>query len=185
MENYIGEIKLFAGNYAPVNWAFCDGSLQSIAENTALFSLLGTTYGGDGVTTFALPDLRGRVPVNQGRSNSGTTYILGEEAGVENVTLLNSQIPAHNHTFNVSTNVGTSPLVSNHYYSAPVAPTDPPSSNKSIVFYQPDTAGEVKSVLRPNTLTLTGSNMPHTNMQPYLVITYIIALYGIYPSFND
>lgn len=184
MENYIGEIKLFAGNYAPAGWAFCNGSLQSIAENPTLYTLIGTTYGGDGITTFALPDLRGRVPVNQGTSKSGTTYVLGEAAGVENVTLITGQIPAHNHNFNVSTNLGTTPQVGNHYYSAPVAPTDPPSSNKSVVFYQPDTAGEVKSLLRPNTILPTGSNLPHTNMQPYLVVSYIIALFGIFPSFD-
>lgn len=184
MDNYIGEIRFFGGNYAPVNWAFCNGNLLSIAEYEALFSLIGTTYGGDGITTFALPDLRGRVPINQGRASSGTTYVMGEMAGVENLTLTQGQMPSHNHTFNVSTSQGTTNSLANHYYAAPVAPTEPPSSNKNVVFYQPDTAGEVKSTLKPATIQPAGNSFPHNNMQPYLVATYIIALYGIYPSFS-
>lgn len=182
MENYIGEIRLFGGNFAPVGWAKCDGKLMSIAENEALYTLIGTTYGGDGQTTFALPDLRGRTPLCYGTSPTGSNYPIGLSAGVEEVTLITSQMPMHNHTFNASTSDGNTNTASNHYYAAPVAPTDPPSSNKSIVFYQPDTAGEVKSPLLPQTIQMAGNNFPHENMQPYLVVTYIIALYGIFPS---
>jgi microcystin-dependent protein len=183
MDNYIGEIRIFAGDFAPVGWSQCNGALLSIAENEALYTLLGTTYGGDGVSTFGLPDLRGRVLVNQGTAVSGTNYVLGQSGGTEGVTVLSTQMPQHNHSFVVSTNDGNVIQVNNNFYAAPVAPTDPPSANKSIVFYQPDTAGEVKSTLKNSTIQPVGGNQPHENMQPFVTITYIIALYGIFPSF--
>ncbi|NBA88067.1 phage tail protein [Emticicia sp. CRIBPO] len=182
MDNYVGEIRIFAGNFAPVGWAPCDGRLLSIAEYEVLFNLFGTIYGGDGQHTFGLPDLRGRVVVNAGTASYGGQYNLGVPGGQERVTLKITEMPQHNHNFMVSTMEGNSTTAGNFYYGAPVAPADPPSANKQIVFYQPDTAGEVKSTFMASTIQPVGGNLPHENRQPYLPITYIVALNGIYPS---
>lgn len=182
MDNYLGEIRIFAGDFAPRNWAFCNGALLNIANNQALFALLGTVYGGDGRTTFGLPDLRGRVVINQGVSAYQANYPLGNVGGVETVTLTESQMPIHNHQFMVSTSDGTKVTVENNYYAAPVAPPTPTSANKNIVFYQPDTDGEVKSPFMKSTIQPVGGSQPHENRQPYLTVSYIIALTGIYPS---
>ncbi|RYD59408.1 MAG: phage tail protein [Sphingobacteriales bacterium] len=179
MENYLGEIRLFAGTFAPVGWLACDGSLLPISENDALFTLLGTTYGGDGQTTFGLPDLRGRVPVSQGRSTTGTTYVLGQSAGVETVTLTTAQMPAHQHTFSVSNSPGTQVSASNAYLANPV---DPTTNNKTVLFYLPDSVEETIQGLLPDSLTPAGGSQPHENRMPYTTINYIIATQGIYPS---
>lgn len=158
MDGYIGEIRLWSANFAPRNWAFCHGQLISISQNTALFSILGTTYGGNGQTTFALPDLRGRVGVGTGQGPGLTYRTLGEQAGIENVTLLANQIPNHTHPIVKTTTTGTDI-----------------SSNTFVVGAPGETAQTASS-------GNTGGNAPHSNMQPYLVLNYIICMYGIYPS---
>lgn len=166
MDPILGTIILFAGNFAPRGWLFCDGSLLSIAQNTALFSLLGTTYGGNGQTTFALPDLRGRVPMQQGSGPGLTPRTLGEQVGAENVTLLSMNLPAHTHTLLVSSNTANDDipegqaLASGQFYD-PSAPSVP---------------------LHPATVTPAGGSQPVNNMQPSLALNYIIAAEGIYPS---
>lgn len=160
---FVGEIRMFAGNFAPNGWLFCDGSLQPISENEVLFQLIGTTYGGDGESTFALPDLRSRVPLHVGNG-----YVQGETGGVESVTLSTNQIPAHSHQLVASTDVPalSSPAnavtgqVASKLYRVPAA-----------------TAQMSASMLAP-----TGGSQPHDNMQPYLVINYIISLFGIFPT---
>ncbi len=159
---------MFAGNFAPAFWAFCDGSLQAISENTTLFSLVGTTYGGDGVTTFALPDLRGRLPLHQGTGPGLSTRVIGELSGVETVTLTSSQIPNHTHALLASSDTATLP-----------APTG------SAVLAHPSTgqifASNAPAALMAASLGNSGGSQPHDNMQPYLCVSFIISLFGIFP----
>jgi microcystin-dependent protein len=174
-DHYIAEIRLFAGNFAPVGWAICDGSLLPIAQNTALFSLLGTMYGGDGVTTFAIPDLRGRVPIGAGAGNGLTARVQGDKGGQENVTILVSQLPAHTHTITLAAD-------------STVATTDRPASALPA-----RSAGAIPSYGKTANTALssgsavagsTGGGLPLPVMQPYTSITYIIALQGIFPPRN-
>lgn len=177
-EPFIGQIILFAGNFEPRGWAFCNGQLLSIAQNTALFSLLGTTYGGNGQTTFALPDLRGRVPLHFGQGPGLSDYILGESGGAEQVTLTQGQMPAHSHqafsTLNASNAADDS--------------TDPTGrvlavANRGVYNSQTPNVSMAAAAIS-TTVASTGGNQPHDNRQPYLAINYIIALEGIYPSRN-
>lgn len=170
MDPFIGQIIMFAGNFAPQGWAFCDGQLLSISQNTALFSILGTTYGGNGQTTFALPDLRGRVPLHPGQGPGLSSYSLGQSAGVETVTLSVSQIPGHTHAF------------------APGCSTDPPTSNTPencvptpVESFQAF-GTEVNASMRPSNSSSVGGSQPHANLQPYNCVNFIIALQGIFPS---
>ncbi|HXO75603.1 MAG TPA: tail fiber protein [Puia sp.] len=181
METFLSCILLWPCNFAPVGWAFCAGQLLSIAQNSALFSLLGTTYGGNGTTTFALPDLRGRVPVGVGQGPSLSNYNLGQASGSEHVTLTIGNLPAHAHTFTVSaSNVNatvSTPAAPNNVLAAPY---DGANFN-SINGYNnvaPNTALNVGS----NTTGIIGNNTPIPVLQPYLGLNYIIALNGIYPS---
>ncbi|MEZ4959287.1 MAG: tail fiber protein [Saprospiraceae bacterium] len=171
MEPFIGEIKLFAGNFAPRGWAFCDGQLLPISQNTALFSILGTTYGGDGRTTFALPDMRGRVPLHQGTGPGLSDYSLGQRGGTESVTLTVLELPPHSHSLNANKQNGDT--------------SDTPGSSLA------DTkgsdrdymkSGEVDIQMSAKSIGSTGGGMPHENRQPYLAINYIIAMQGVYPS---
>lgn len=180
MEPTLAEIRIFAGNFAPLSWAFCNGALLSIAENTALFSLLGTTYGGDGQVTFALPDLRGRIAVGTGQGAGLSNYDLGQMAGVENVTLLSINLPSHTHTAQGSVTPkaqigagGTQNTPSGGYYS--VSQTDLYASAHNNV------GGGTPFNF---SLGITGGSQPHPNLMPYLVMNYIIAVEGIYPSRN-
>ena len=166
MEGTIGEIRLFAGNFAPRAWAFCWGQLLSIAQNTALFSILGTTYGGNGQTTFALPDLRGRVPVSQGQGPGLSPYSLGEQGGVETVTLLQQQIPAHTHSQPTTNGQQTT----NRPNNALPAQGGVSATESDGSAFHPTTS--------------VGGNQPHENRSPYLALNYIIALQGIFPSRN-
>mgnify|MGYP003387155564 CR=1 FL=1 len=169
-EPFIGEVRIFAGNFAPRGWAFCDGQLLPISQNTALFSLLGTTNGGDGRSTFALPDLKGRAAMHPGSGPGLTSRSLGQKEGVESVTLTGTQIPSHNHSLNVSNSNGTT--------------TDPADSvfatmpDSTLVYTATSPDGE----LQASTLANVGSGQSHENMQPYLALNFIIALIGIYPS---
>jgi len=160
---YIGEIRMFGGNFAPAGWAFCDGSLMPISENDALFTLIGTTYGGDGQETFGLPDLRGRVPIHV----SGTR-ILGETAGTESVTLTGNQIPIHTHGFMARNGVANSPNPGGNLIGL--------ASQVNMFF-----ADIPSQVMAANSVTPIGGSQPHDNMMPYLAISFIISLFGIFP----
>lgn len=167
---YVGEIAIFAGNFPPAGWMFCDGSLLPISENETLFQLIGTTYGGDGQETFALPDLRGRVPLHQG-NNGASNYILAQQSGVEFVTLTTSQLPVHSHTPAASTAPGTS--------ASPIGSV-PADSGSGSAQYTQATTNLVTQPAQP--LGPVGGSQPHDNMQPYLAVNYIISLFGIFPS---
>jgi microcystin-dependent protein len=178
MEAYIGTIIMFAGNFAPRGWALCQGQLLSIAQNTALFSILGTTYGGNGQTTFALPDLRSRVPVGQGQGPGLSPWTLGEMNGSETVTLVASQMPAHNHLVEVSSGAADTGTASNNFLANANAMfgADPIPVNT----YN----GAAGATLAPTTIGVSGGSQPHVNLQPSLCINYIICLEGIFPSRN-
>lgn len=166
---YVGEIRIFAGNFAPAGWHFCDGSLLPISEYYTLFNLIGTTYGGDGESTFAVPDLRGRMPMHMG-TNGGNTYVIGEAAGVETVTLTTNQIPSHTHTPQVSAS-GDAFEPAGRTWSR---------SGAGDRQYSSSTAGLV--ALHPQTVGVAGGGEAHDNMSPFLVTSFIISLFGIFPS---
>jgi len=170
---FIGQITLFAGNFAPRNWALCNGQLLSIAQNTALFSILGTTYGGDGRTTFGLPDLRGRVPIHPGQGPGLSSYQLGQQAGTENVTLLTNQLPAHSHAVNAVANGGNQ--------ASPVGNLPAIESTGTSMDYSNATA---TGQMSPGMIASAGGNQPVPVVQPYQCINFIIALQGIFPSRN-
>jgi microcystin-dependent protein len=165
---YIGEIRMFAGNFAPAGWMFCEGQLLAIAENDVLFNLIGTTYGGDGQSTFALPDLRGRLPIHQ-----GSGFTLAQNGGVEQVTLTLNQIPAHTHGFLASGNPASGNIPANQLPAITQAATITP--------YGTD-APQVQ--LSPNSVGSVGGSQPHDNFQPYLCVDFIISLFGVFPSQN-
>jgi microcystin-dependent protein len=169
---YIGEIKLFGGNFAPQGWAFCDGSLLQISDYDALFSLIGTTYGGDGQTTFALPDLRGRLPIHQGQSPGTSNRVLGQPGGSESVTLLTAQLPSHNHTALANSSAGNADTPAGTYWSG---------SATTPQFVPGDQAN---TNMNSAAIGSSGQNQPHDNMQPFLAVSFIIALVGIYPTQN-
>ena len=167
-EPYIGEIRLVGFNFAPVGWALCDGQLVPIAENDALFSLIGTTYGGDGVNTFALPDFRGRIPMHQGTGSSGTTYTIGEQGGTETVTLTVNQIPAHAHPALAQSGAGNQAGPGGNLWAS-----------SSLNQYNSSAADSNMNALA---ITSMGGSQPHDNMMPFLTINFIISLQGIFPS---
>jgi microcystin-dependent protein len=166
---YVGEIRMFAGNFPPAGWMFCDGQQMPISENETLFQLIGTTYGGDGQSTFNLPNLQSRVPIHMGNGPDGVTYTLAEAAGTESVTLTTQQIPTHNHALLGSTNTATNSIPTNEVVGKSTqvdmfinaVPSDP---------------------LNANAITPVGGSQPHENCQPFLCINYIISLFGIFPS---
>lgn len=182
-EAYIGSLVLFAGNFAPKNWAFCDGTLLSISQNQALYSILGTTFGGNGTTTFALPDLRGRVAVhaNNGSAGPGQQPVqLGQVAGSSNVTLTTQQIPQHTHSLQATTATGTTNTPGSGVMLAkPSAMVDNSGDAVTTNLYGPTTP---VTTLAPQAVGTAGGSQPFSVMQPYLGINYIICLYGIYPS---
>lgn len=161
---YVGEIRIFAGNFAPAGWMFCEGQLLPISENETLFQLIGTTYGGDGESTFALPDLRGRLPLHQGNG-----FILAETGGAEEITLTVNQIAAHSHPLLASTNIATQTTPTNNVLA----------QSSSADLYIEDTSNVN---LSPAAITAVGGSQPHTNFQPYLCVNFIISLFGIFPS---
>jgi microcystin-dependent protein len=170
-DQYTGEIRLVGFNFAPVDWAFCDGSLLPIDQYAALFNLLGTTYGGDGQTTFALPDLRGRAPIHMGQGNGLSNRIQGQQLGEESVTLTTNQMPSHSHPVAVLSTTGTTTSAQNSYLAGSSTSDNRYSTNA------PTTTMNA-GVLQPT----SGGSQPHENREPLLVMNYIIALYGIYPS---
>jgi microcystin-dependent protein len=174
---FLGEIRMFGGNFAIKNWALCDGQLMSIVQNTALFSLIGTTYGGNGVQTFALPDLRGRIPVGQGTGQGLTPRTMGEIGGAEQETILLNEMPMHSHAFNATTTDATLSNV------APNVLTGKPTVNNSHLYASPGSAG-TPTPLAPTVVGISGGSQSHNNIMPSLCVTFIIALTGIYPSRN-
>jgi microcystin-dependent protein len=161
---YVGEIRMFAGNFNPSGWAFCDGSLLPISEFETLFNLIGTTYGGDGQSTFALPDLRGRIPLHQGNG-----FTMAETGGAEEITLTVQQIASHTHPLQAANAVGNDPNPNNNLLAE--------SSAVSLYSSTAPVAG-----MAPQSIGSTGGSQPHTNFQPYLCIDFIISLFGIFPS---
>jgi microcystin-dependent protein len=170
-DQFVAEIRIFPLNFAPVGWAFCNGQLMPISQNTALFSLLGTTYGGDGRSTFALPDLQGRAPMHPGQGNGLSLRDLGEVGGTDSVTLLVSEIPQHSHSLNANPSQGDN---------------NAPGSNVSLArssnatAYQTN-AGQNLVPLAPQAVSMSGGDQPHNNMQPYLTLNFCIALQGVFP----
>jgi microcystin-dependent protein len=164
---YVGEIRMVGFSFAPQGWALCDGSSLSISENDVLFNLLGTTYGGDGVNTFNLPDLRGRIPFHQGTA-SGNVLVLGERAGSETVTLVPSQLPSHSHALAANSSSGSQPSPASGFWAK--------SSLGEFSTEAPTHSMAASSMLA------VGGTQPHDNMPPFVVVNFIISLYGIYPS---
>jgi microcystin-dependent protein len=172
MAPYVGEIRLFAGNFAPNGWMFCEGQSLPISENETLFQLIGTTYGGDGQETFNLPNLASRVPIHMGTSPSGVTYQLGELAGTEQETLTVQQMPTHNHGV-LATNTGQTNSPSNAVFATMT------SSQAGAFAYNP---GPANIPLVASTIQTAGGSQPHENTQPFLCINFIISLFGVFPS---
>ena len=167
---YVGEIRMFAGNFAPNGWMFCEGQTLPISENEVLFQLIGTTYGGDGEETFNLPNLASRVPIHMGTGPDGTTYQIGEMAGTEQETLTVQQIPTHTHAFTVSANLGTAGLAPGNVLA---------QSGSSIKPYVEDV---VTTGMNAGSVGPAGGSQPHENTQPFLCLNFIISLFGIFPS---
>ncbi|HEY1707114.1 MAG TPA: tail fiber protein [Rhizomicrobium sp.] len=173
VQPYVGEIRLFAGNFAPAGWAFCAGQLVAITENETLFNLIGTTYGGDGQSTFQLPDLQGRVPAHMG-SNGASNYVLAEKAGVETVTLTTQQIPIHNHLANAT---ATGQQV------APSTSTTLAQASGTVQGLMTYAASQTPNTpINPQSVVNAGGSQPHDNLQPYLCVSFIISLFGVFPT---
>ena len=167
---YVGEIRMFGGNFAPAGWAFCQGQVLPISQNETLFNLIGTTYGGDGQNTFALPNLAGRLPIHMGQGPGiSQNYVEGESGGVESVTLTTQQIPSHNHAFVASTSAATAASPANGLFGATV----------SAPFWF---NGPVDSSFNAATVQNTGGSQPHENMMPTLCVSFILSLFGVFPS---
>ena len=166
---FIGEIRMFAGNFPPVGWAFCDGQLMTISENDAMFVLIGTTYGGDGESTFALPNLQSRIPIHMGAGPDGVTYQLAEAAGTESVTLTSQQIPIHTHALLGSTSGATAGN-----------PQGQVLGQSGQVQYMIE--ADATLAMNANSITPVGGSQPHENCQPFLCINYIISLFGLFPQ---
>lgn len=173
MAQYVGEVRIFAGTFAPAGWMFCNGAPLSIAENEVLFQLIGTTYGGDGESTFNLPDLRGRIPIHQGTGSDGITYQIGEQGGTEAVTLTTQQIPAHSHA-----PLGSSNPASQDSPAGAVLATAA-SATAGILTYGSDTPFVP---MKNTSIAPSGGSQPHDNMQPYVCVNFIISLFGEFPS---
>lgn len=166
---YIGEIRMFGFGRTPNNWQACDGSLLAISEYDALFALIGTIYGGDGQTTFAVPDLRGRLPIHQGQGPGLSNYVIGQRAGTETVTLLSTQMPGHTHSIQATDVAGTAGSPTNSYLAAaPVSSFIPTAS--------------ANATMAATSIGVSGGSQPHDNMQPFLTVQFCIALFGIFPS---
>jgi microcystin-dependent protein len=168
---FVGEIRLFGGNFAPVGWAFCNGALMAISQNDALYALLGTTYGGDGVNTFAVPNLQGRLPIHMGTGPGLSPVVEGQAGGQETVTVITSQLPGHTHAISASTATGTKPGPGANLLAA--------GATTSIY-----TTNAANNSLNAASMAVAGNSQPHDNMQPYQCVTFIIALEGIFPSQN-
>ena len=172
-DQFVSEIRIFAGNFAPTGWAFCDGQLLPISQNTALFSLLGTNYGGDGRSNFGLPNLQGSAPVGAGQGPGLSWRVLGETGGEQSVTLLNTEMPGHSHGVLASTSGGTDSPAGAAWGQSKLGKTP-------LATYAASGANNV--LMSPQGLSIAGGSLPHNNMPPYLCLTFIIALQGIFPA---
>ena len=171
---FVGQIMMFGGNFAPLNWALCNGQTMSISQNDVLYTLLGTTYGGDGVTTFNLPDLQGRLPIHVGQGLGLSPYVLGQKGGQEQVTITTQTMANHTHALNASTTAATATTVANNV---------PGTVNSPLTFYvTPGTPPPTYHVLNPAACSQVGSSLPHSNLMQSQCITFCISLYGIFPS---
>ncbi|MEN3748299.1 tail fiber protein [Sphingomonas sp. HF-S3] len=173
-QQYVGEIRLFPYSFAPKTWAYCSGQILTIQQNQVLFALLGTTYGGNGTTTFALPDMRGRTVVGMGTGPLGS-YAWGQQAGSETVTLIPSQMPSHTHLWQVTRDAGDTTAPTGNYFAASRAGGQPAAAYG---------AQTTPVMLAPTTIGIGGGSLPHENMQPYTALAYCIALQGLFPSRN-
>jgi microcystin-dependent protein len=169
---FVAEIRIFAGNFAPKGWALCNGQLMPISQNTALFSLLGTTYGGDGKSNFALPNLQGAAPLQPGQGPGLSLRDLGEVGGEPNVTLLNVEMPAHSHRPMANTTDAQSDIPAGNTWA-------PPGAGRGLNIY--DSTPGTSQTLNPLALSISGGNLPHNNMPPFLTLNFIIALQGVFP----
>ena len=176
-DQFVGEIRMAGFNFAPQGWALCDGQLMPISQNTALFSLLGTTYGGDGKSTFALPDLQGMAPMQPGQGPGLSLRDLGETGGEQTVTLLQTEMPSHSHSFTGATNRGNTTTATNDYPATGAA--GPPNQAIRGFLYS---SNAPNAQMNPFSLSITGGNQPHNNMMPFLGLTFIIALQGVFPA---
>lgn len=178
MTPFLGQIMMFAGNFAPRGYAFCNGQLLNISQNTALFSLLGTAYGGNGVQTFGLPNLQSRLPVHIGTGNGLSTYVLGQTGGTDTVTINTQTMPAHNHMLNATKTQANATTIGNT-----VLPGTPTVANAALYASQPSGQPTLQFfTLAAGAVSLVGGSQPHTNLMPSLCITFVIALQGIFPS---
>ncbi len=168
-EPFVGEIRMFAGNFAPRGWAFCDGQLLAVSQNDALFSLLGTIYGGDGRTTFGLPDMRGRTPIHAGSGPGLSPRNLGAKGGAERVTVTTQQLPSHTHQLQADSDAANEQIVSGNVLA-----------NTSTRIYLSDEVGD--TAMATQAISNVGGSRDHANIQPFLCINFIISLVGIYPS---
>jgi microcystin-dependent protein len=168
---FVAEIRMFGFNFAPTGWAQCNGQLLPISQNTALFSLLGTYYGGDGKSTFALPNLQGSTPVHQGQGNGLSEYFLGQQGGSQFITLLTSEIPFHNHAFSGANETGEQKTLANN-----VALVNAAGGN----IYQTNTSANLAQ-FNFQAVSIAGGSLPHNNMQPYLTVNFCIAMQGVFP----
>jgi microcystin-dependent protein len=176
---FLGQLAMFAGNFAPLGWAICNGQTLAISENPALFQLLGTIYGGDGVNTFNLPDLRSRVPVHQGQGPGLSSYVIGQLAGTETVTLLTQQLPSHAHPLMAGAAADSSTPANT------LLATEGGADAGAVSIYAPfDATPANMTTLLPTSVTIQGGSQPHENLQPFLAINFIIALQGIFPTQN-
>ena len=173
MDPFVGEIRIFAGNFPPRGWAFCEGQLLPISQNTALFSLLGTYYGGDGKTTFALPNLQGTAPISAGQGPGLTDRVVGETGGETTVTLITSELPAHTHTVNASSNASAGSDPTNSVWAVGG------QTRGGVPLYSAN--GSPPATMNVGAVTPVGNSLPHNNMPPYLALNFIIALQGIFP----
>lgn len=186
MEGTVGEIRMFAGNFAPRGWAFCRGQLIAIASNTALFSILGTYYGGNGTSTFGLPDMQGRVAIGAGQGQGLTSYVLGEETGSESVTLIITELPIHTHAFIPSASASVPQGIYEDAGTLTTPVNNYPAFSDLTYSTTQDGSMGPQSVTVTGTMTPApvGGTQPHSNMQPYLAMNYIICMQGIYPARN-
>jgi len=176
---FVAEIKIFAGNFAPTGYATCDGQLLPISQNTALFSLLGTFYGGDGKSTFALPNFQDLVPNSTGQSTaSGADYFLGQQSGSSTVTLLQTEIPVHQHFFSANTTTGTTVASPNNQLGVAAGGT---KQNAYVANFYSTAVASANTAMSPFALSVTGQSLPHNNMQPYLTLNFCIAMQGVFP----
>jgi len=179
-DQFVAEIRIFPFNFPPTGWAFCNGQLLPISQNTALFSLLGTVYGGDGKSTFALPNMQDNVPMQSGQGQGLSERFLGEMSGVESITLLQSEMPVHTHVISASNAEPTTDAPSAAEFTARGF-WDSGSESGQLAFYIPQ-SGNPAVTMAPQALSLAGGGLPHNNMQPYLTLNFCIALQGIFPQ---